>query len=230
MKEALPPPKRVRVGPQSLEGDLRMPLPAHGLVVFAHGSGSSRRSPRNVQVAEAFQTHGLGSLLFDLLLPAEAADRAHVFDIDLLAQRLIGAIEWVEHRPSLVKLPLALFGASTGAAAALVAASRCKARVRSVVSRGGRPDLAMPALAQVDAPTLLIVGGADTEVLALNRQALACLNPRSRLVIVPGATHLFEEPGALEEVTELAVRWLFSHFDAADAALQATRPTFVNTR
>lgn len=205
------PPKRLLIGSLGLEGDLRMPENARALVVFAHGSGSSRRSPRNQQVAQALHDVGLGSLLFDLLLPQEATERAKVFDIGLLAHRVGESIDWLDHRPSLARLPLGLFGASTGAAAALVAAADRADRVRAVVSRGGRPDLAGAALSRVAAPTLLIVGGRDTEVLALNRQALQQMNTQSELSIVPGATHLFEEAGALEQVAELAARWFLLH-------------------
>lgn len=205
------PPRRVQIGGQALDGDLAVPAHARGLVVFAHGSGSTRRSPRNQQVASSLHEHGFGTLLFDLLTPAEAADRWNVFDIDLLAGRLVEAIDWIAGRPALAPLPLGLFGASTGAAAALKAAAVRAGRVRAVVSRGGRPDLAGDALERVRAPTLLIVGGADTEVLALNEAALERLNRVSALSVVPGATHLFEEEGALEQVADLAGRWFASH-------------------
>ena len=205
------PPRRVQIGGRALDGDLSMPSPARGLVVFAHGSGSTRRSPRNQQVARSLQERGFGTLLFDLLTPDESTDRANVFDIDLLTDRLVEAIDWIDRRPALAPLPLGLFGASTGAAAALKAATIRTERVQAVVSRGGRPDLAGTALARVRAPTLLIVGGADTEVLALNQAAMAKLNKQSELSIVPGATHLFEEEGALDQVAELAGRWFASH-------------------
>lgn len=211
------PPRRVQIGGQALDGDLAVPAHARGLVVFAHGSGSTRRSPRNQQVASSLHEHGFGTLLFDLLTPVEAADRWNVFDIDLLAGRLVEAIDWIAGRPALAPLPLGLFGASTGAAAALKAAAVRAGRVRAVVSRGGRPDLAGDALERVRAPTLLIVGGADTEVLALNQAALERLNRGSALSVVPGATHLFEEEGALEQVADLAGRWFASHLPAVAA-------------
>ena len=204
-------PKRVLIGPQALEGELVLPPRAQALIVFAHGSGSGRRSPRNLQVAHALNAQRLGTLLFDLLRPEEALDRANVFDIELLGRRVTDVIEWLERRPSLAALPLGLFGASTGAAAALVAAATRPERVFAVVSRGGRPDLAGDALPRVRAPTLLIVGGADTDVLALNRHALGQLTDQSELAVVPGATHLFEERGALERVTQLAGNWFSAH-------------------
>lgn len=207
MQDLLSPPKRVLVGPQALDGDLTVPPDAQALIVFAHGSGSSRRSPRNQQVAQSLNEQGFATLLFDLLRPDEAADRDNVFDIPLLGLRLTEAIDWVGRRPSLASLPIGLFGASTGAAAALVAAAQRPDKVFAVVSRGGRPDLAAPLLRQVRAPTLLIVGSQDKEVLALNRKAQAALGMPCELAVVPGATHLFEERGALEHVTELAFNW-----------------------
>jgi putative phosphoribosyl transferase len=180
-------------------------------VVFAHGSGSSRRSPRNVQVAERLQVDGFGTLAFDLLTEVEARDRGKVFDIALLAARLEGTVGWLRGEQEAGDLAIAFFGASTGAAAALVAAGHLAGDVAAVVSRGGRPDLAGEALAAVTAPTLLIVGGADREVLELNRQAQARMRCETRLEIVPGATHLFEEPGALERVAELAAAWFSDH-------------------
>ena len=211
MEELLYLPKRVLIGPQALEGELVLPPRAQALIVFAHGSGSGRRSPRNLQVANALNEQRLGTLLFDLLRPEEALDRANVFDIELLGRRVTDVIEWLERRPSLAALPLGLFGASTGAAAALVAAAARPERVFAVVSRGGRPDLAGDALPRVGAPTLLIVGGADTDVLALNQHALSQLTDQSELAVVPGATHLFEERGALERVTQLAGNWFSAH-------------------
>ncbi|GGS22615.1 hypothetical protein GCM10010252_72230 [Streptomyces aureoverticillatus] len=189
-----------------LAGALAVPAGAPGVVMFAHGSGSSRRSPRNRSVASALREAGLGTLLFDLLTPAEEADRANVFDVDTLAARLLGATHWVRERAS---VPIGYFGASTGAAAALRAAAADEAdgAVGAVVSRGGRPDLAAPRLGDVRAPTLLIVGGRDTTVLDLNRAAQAELRCENRLEIVPGATHLFEEPGALDRVAGLAREW-----------------------
>jgi putative phosphoribosyl transferase len=201
----------VRVGPLGLAGLLRLPEGAKGLVLFAHGSGSGRLSPRNNRVAGALADAGLATLLFDLLHEEEAADRRNVFDIELLAGRLLLAREWARGRADLAPLPLGYFGASTGAAAALVAAARAPEGVGAVVSRGGRPDMAGDALPLVQAPTLLIVGGADTVVLELNRAALVQLRCAKELAIVPGATHLFEEPGALERVVELAQAWLLKH-------------------
>jgi putative phosphoribosyl transferase len=211
MQDLLIPPKRVLVGAQALDGDLVLPPEARGLVMFAHGSGSTRRSPRNRQVALALNEQGLGTLLFDLLTPEEAPDRHHSFDIDLLGARMIEAVDWLGRRPSLAALPLGLFGASTGAAAALVAAAERPVRVQAVVSRGGRPDLAGAALARVQAPTLLIVGGADPEVLALNRRAQKTMGRHCELAIVAGATHLFEERGTLEQVSALASNWFVGH-------------------
>jgi putative phosphoribosyl transferase len=199
--------RAIAVGRWALPGDLRLPAHPRGLVIFAHGSGSSRLSPRNRRVADALTTAGFASLLMDLLSDDEAVDRAKVFDIDLLAERLVGAIDWAGGQESLAGLPIALFGASTGAAAALQAAAARPKRVAAVISRGGRPDLAFDALSQVKAPTLLVVGGRDTEVLDLNRAALERLAGIAALRIVPGATHLFEEPGALDEVARLAADW-----------------------
>ncbi|GAA2735415.1 phosphoribosyltransferase family protein [Actinocorallia aurantiaca] len=202
---------RVQAGPVELAGHLTLPPRARGIVLFAHGSGSSRHSPRNHQVARALNGEGLGTLLFDLLTRREETDRAHVFDIPLLAGRLADATRWLAGEPDAAGLPVGYFGASTGAAAALIAAAEPGSPARAVVSRGGRPDLAMPALPRVQAPTLLIVGGADLPVLDLNEQALAELACEKRLAVVPGATHLFEERGALEEVADLAARWFHDH-------------------
>jgi putative phosphoribosyl transferase len=204
----------IDVGPIRLPGDLTLPPEPAAVVVFAHGSGSSRRSPRNVWVAERLQADGLGTLLFDLLTEDEADDRALVFDIPFLADRLQWAVRWMQESSGLDR-PIALFGASTGAGAALVAATRTQA-VASVVSRGGRPDLAGEALEYVRAPTLLIVGGADEAVLELNRTAQRRIPGETRLEVVPGATHLFEEPGALERVAELAASWVSAHLPAAE--------------
>ena len=198
----------VRIGPHRLAGELVVPANARALVVFAHGSGSSRSSPRNRAVADVLNDAGFGTLLFDLLTADEARDRANVFDVELLAERVAEAIRAVDHEGYLHDKPLALFGASTGAGAALVAAARMPERVVAVVSRGGRPDLAGAALDRVVAPTLLVVGGADTEVLALNEGSLARLRGPKALHVVPGATHLFEEPGALEAVIDEVVAWL----------------------
>ena len=192
-----------------LDGDLRSPGTPKGLVVFAHGSGSSRHSARNRFVAEALNRRGFATLLFDLLTPQEDRDRAARFDIALLARRLEAALGWARDESAQRDLPIALFGASTGAAAALVVAARRPGDVDAVVSRGGRPDLAgKEALSRVRAPTLLLVGGADQEVLALNRAALALIGARAELILVPGATHLFEEPGALAQVATMSAEWL----------------------
>jgi putative phosphoribosyl transferase len=201
----------VGIGGFSLPGHLTIPPDAVGVVVFAHGSGSSRHSPRNQFVADQLQAAGLGTLTFDLLTDAEAADRRNVFDIGLLGSRLLRATDWVRDHPAVAGLPVALFGASTGAAAALVAASDLSRPVAAVVSRGGRPDLAGNRLEHVHAPTLLIVGGADTTVLSLNQQAQRRLRCENGLTVVPGATHLFEEPGTLEQVAELAADWFVEH-------------------
>ena len=208
----------VRIAPIGLVGILRVPKRARALVAFAHGSGSSRFSPRNTAVADALNSRGIATLLFDLLTEAEEADRANVFDVPLLAGRLVDAVRWLDGQAPVAKLPLGLFGASTGAAAALVAAARLPGRVGAVVSRGGRPDLARDALGKVRVPTLLIVGGADYEVIALNKQALARLQGPKALEIVPGASHLFPEPGALEAVIEHAASW-FERYLAAEQAL-----------
>ncbi|MFI8865687.1 phosphoribosyltransferase family protein [Streptomyces sp. NBC_01685] len=198
----------VDAGGVPLAGDLVLPGDAGAVVVFAHGSGSSRLSPRNRAVAGVLNRAGLGTLLFDLLTPGEEVYRANVFDIGLLAGRLADTTAWLRHR---VSLPVGSFGASTGAAAALRAAAATDSGVGAVVSRGGRPDLAGADLSGVRAPTLLVVGGADTTVIDLNRQAQAALHCENRLEIVPGATHLFEEPGALDRVAELARDWFTTH-------------------
>ncbi len=201
--------RKASIGPRRLEGELVIPEAARGLVVFAHGSGSSRLSPRNTYVADALCARGFATLLFDLLTEAEAADRDNVFDIPLLAARVGEALDWAHDE--VADMPVGLFGASTGAAAALVAAADAS-DVAAVVSRGGRPDLADKALEQVRVPVLLIVGGADHAVLDLNRDALSRLAGPKRLEIVPGATHLFEEPGTLEAVIDLAGDWFETHF------------------
>jgi len=209
----------VQIGAVRLVGDLTVPEVCSGLVVFAHGSGSSRHSPRNRFVAAALNSVGLGTLLFDLLTPDEEFERRAVFDIELLAGRLGTVTDWLEAQPEAKGLCIGYFGASTGAGAALWAAAERGSSIGAVVSRGGRPDLADPKLSQVRAPTLLIVGGRDEVVLELNRQAQKRLRCESRLVVVPGATHLFEEPGALEEVARLAGDWLLSHLSPiAEAA------------
>ncbi len=206
-------------------GDLTIPQNPRGIVAFAHGSGSSRLSPRNRQVAQALNHDGFATLLFDLLTPEEELDRANVFDIPLLGRRLAAATGWLRHRPEITNLPLGYFGASTGAAAALIAAAELGHQVSAVVSRGGRPDLAAGRLADVVAPTLLIVGGLDTEVLELNRQAQRQLRCASDLEIVMGATHLFEEPGTLEAVARLASDWFARHL----AGARAPEPALPNT-
>lgn len=199
-----------------LSGDLTIPSRARGVVAFAHGSGSSRLSPRNRSVAGALNDAGFATLLFDLLTPREELDRANVFDIPLLAERLLAASGWLAEREDMAGLPLGYFGASTGAAAALTAAAALGDHVGAVVSRGGRPDLARD-LGAVRAPTLLIVGGADHQVLELNREAQRQLRCPSELAVVPGATHLFEEPGALERVSDLAASWFQRHLPQASA-------------
>lgn len=194
-----------------LQGILGLPEKPAGVVLFAHGSGSGRLSPRNTFVARTLQQGGLATLLLDLLEEHEAEDRRKVFDIDLLADRLLAATDWLAREPRTQTLRLGYFGASTGAGAALQAAARAPASVAAVVSRGGRPDLAAPSLPKVTAPTLLIVGGYDFPVIEMNREALALLTCPKELVIVPGATHLFEEPGTLEQVADHALRWFLRH-------------------
>jgi putative phosphoribosyl transferase len=211
VKEAV----RIPVGSMAVDADLHLPGGAAGLVVFAHGSGSSRFSSRNRAVAAALESAGLGTLLLDLLTPAEESvdeqTREHRFDIDMLGHRVVGAIDWTRSRADLGDLPIALFGASTGAAAALIAAAARPQTVRAVISRGGRPDLADRALPNVQAPTLLIVGGHDEPVIGMNRDAMRQMRAPVELEIVPGATHLFEEPGALDQVTRLATDWCRRH-------------------
>ena len=198
-------------GAARLAGHLTVPGHATGAVIFAHGSGSSRHSPRNRYVAAVLTHAGLGTLLFDLLTPDEELDRANVFDIGLLAGRLTDVTRWLATQPGAAHLPVGYFGASTGAAAALWAAAEPGSGIAAVVSRGGRPDLAGPRLASVTAPTLLIVGGRDDVVLDLNRQAQAELRCENHLAVIPGATHLFEEPGTLPAAAELARDWFTSH-------------------
>ena len=211
---ATPRDDDVAAGPDGLPGHLTVPEHAGGLIVFAHGSGSGRHSPRNRAVAEVLHRAGIATLLVDLLTPDEEAARGPVFDVALLAGRLAAVAGWATAEPSCAGLPLGFFGASTGAAAALVAGSRDDA-VRAVVSRGGRPDLAGAALADVRAPTLLIVGGHDQQVLELNRAAQSRLRCTNRLAVVPGASHLFEEPGTLRAAAELARDWFATHLVAA---------------
>lgn len=215
----LPEAVTIEVGQARLPGILTLPPHPAGIVLFAHGSGSSRFSERNRFVADVLVRANFGTLLFDLLTEAEARDRANVFDILLLAERLRRAAGWVTAYPATADLPIGYFGASTGAAAALVAAASAGApTVGAVVSRGGRPDLAGDFLPRVKAATLLIVGGADFEVLELNRVAMARLGGVKRLVVVPGATHLFEEPGTLESAAQLATSWFELHLGAAARA------------
>ncbi len=206
----------------TLVGDLARPAAARGAVLFAHGSGSSRHSPRNRAVARVLRSSGLATLLIDLLTRTEEAEDAatgHLrFDIALLARRLVAVTDWLRQEPATARLPVGYFGASTGGGAALVAAAE-RPEVFAVVSRGGRPDLAGPALPQVSVPTLLIVGGDDVPVIAMNRAAAARLRAEVRIEIVPGASHLFEEPGALERVSALAARWFEDHLPPpADAS------------
>jgi dienelactone hydrolase len=210
-----------------LEGNLAIPPRASGVVMFAHGSGSSRHSPRNRAVARALNDGGLATLLVDLLTPGEESvdeQTGHLrFDIDLLADRLVEAADWLTANEETRSLPIGLFGASTGGGAALVAAAQRPNTVRAVVSRGGRPDLAGPALSRVRVPTLLIVGGRDHVVIDLNREAFARLRCEKKLEIVPGATHLFEEPGALEEVARLARDWFRRYLRPPGAAVRPSR-------
>ncbi len=222
MKEASPSdreerPVRVSAGPIVLEGNLGVSAGARGVVLFAHGSGSGRHSPRNRYVAQVLRKAGLATLLIDLLTAEEEEvdprTRHLRFDIGLLAERLVGATEWLERNPDTQNLRVGYFGASTGAAAALVAAAEHPEPIGAIVSRGGRPDLAGPALPRVTAPTLLIVGGNDFPVIGMNQEAMEQLRTEKRLEIVPGATHLFEEPGALEEVARLAADWFVRHLD-----------------
>lgn len=218
-KEPFSPKGLVSIGLSrvTLEGNLGLPAHPRGIVLFAHGSGSSRHSPRNRLVAETLQSHGIATLLMDLLtVSEEEIDQRTMqlrFNIWLLAKRLVGATNWSLRQPDLKGLSIGYFGASTGAAAALVAAAQLPGAVAAVVSRGGRPDLAGDALGSVTAPTLLIVGGNDAPVIDLNEQALAALGcSEKNLVIIPGATHLFEEPGALDEVAWIASDWFARHF------------------
>ena len=206
---------RIPAGSATIEGMLEIPDHAVGLVLFAHGSGSSRHSPRNNYVAGVLRHAGVGTLLMDLLTPEEDRDYARRFDIGLLTERLLAVARWARGEATTRTLPLGFFGASTGAAAALEAAAQMGAGTRAVVSRGGRPDLASrEALASVSAPTLLLVGGLDGGVIELNEQAYARLGCYKELLIVPGATHLFEEPGTLEEVARQAAKWFTRHLPA----------------
>jgi len=225
MRERAPPaevvsPITISVDAVLLQGELALPAQASGVVLFAHGSGSSRHSPRNTYVAGVLRAAGLGTLLFDLLTAAEDRDYATRFDIPLLTSRLVAATWWILRETPATALPIGYFGASTGAAAALAAAAEMGTRIGAVVSRGGRPDLAgATALPRVTAPTLLIVGGHDPAVIALNREAYTQLGCVKTLHIVPGATHLFEEPGTLEQVAALASDWFVRWLRAGDRAL-----------
>jgi dienelactone hydrolase len=206
---------KIPVGGAIIEGNLVVPPAAKGVVLFAHGSGSSRFSPRNQYVAKVLNKAGLATLLIDLLTKEEEETDMRTgqfrFDIDLLSQRLIAATEWLRKNPITKNLVFGYFGASTGAAAALIAAAKLPAEIKTVVSRGGRPDLAVDYLQKVKAPTLLIVGGNDTVVLDLNKKAMQSLSAAKKLEIVPGASHLFEERGKLEEVARLSVDWFLVH-------------------
>ncbi len=208
---------KVKAGQVTLEGNLTVPAGAEGVVLFAHGSGSSRLSPRNRYVAQEINNAGIGTLLFDLFTPQEEQQDEYNaelrFDIKLLAERLVGATDWIETQDETAGLNIGYFGSSTGAAAAIIAASQRPAHVRAIVSRGGRPDLAGSALSMIDVPTLLIVGGNDLQVIELNTKALSEIGGDKDLEIIPGATHLFEEPGALEQVSRLAARWFIWYLD-----------------
>ena len=220
MKTSVMEAVRIPAGDATLEGDLRVPDGATGLVVFAHGSGSSRFSSRNRAVAHSLEERGFATLLMDLLTREEEAvdlrTASYRFDIDLLGRRVMSATDWLQTRGDLTTLPVGYFGASTGAAAALIAAAERGDIVRAVVSRGGRPDLAAEALRRVRAPTLLIVGGDDDVVIDLNQEAMEKMTADVQLAIVPGATHLFAEPGALEEVARLAGEWLERYLKAGE--------------
>lgn len=199
----------------TVNGNLEVPAGARAIVLFAHGSGSSRFSPRNTYVADIMNKRGIATLLIDLLTADEEAVDEYTgqfrFDVNLLARRLIDSTKWLKTNPTTQKLTVGYFGASTGAAAALIAAAQLPREIKAVVSRGGRPDLAGDSLGEVKAPTLLIVGGDDVEVLELNRQALKLISAEKRLEIVPEATHLFEEPGKLQQAAELAIAWFLNH-------------------
>ena len=207
---------QISKGTLALEGILGLPTDSSGIIVFAHGSGSGRLSPRNNFVARQLQQRGLATLLLDLLTPDEANDRQKVFDIDLLADRLLLAKAWLAEEPRTNTLGIGYFGASTGAGAALQAAARDPSKIQAVVSRGGRPDLAEPYLLSVTAPTLLIVGGCDEPVIEMNQAAYELLTCEKKMIIIPGATHLFEEPGTLEQVAEHASKWFIRHLRRKD--------------
>ncbi len=200
-----------------LPGTLGLPANPRGIVIFAHGSGSGRFSPRNNAVAQSLQNAGLATLLIDLLTESESLDRRNVFNIGLLARRLVAATTWSRANSTTRSLPVGYFGASTGGGAAIVAATLTD-DVRAVVSRGGRPDLASEALSRIQVPTLLIVGGNDEQVIELNKEAMARMGAKAELVIIPGATHLFEEPGALEQVADLAREWFLTYLPVSASA------------
>ena len=218
---------RIPAGRVTLNADLVVPIDARGIVLFAHGSGSSRHSPRNQFVARVLHQNDIATLMMDLLTPEEERvdnqTRELRFDIDLLAKRLIAAVDWTTAQPTLANFPIGLFGASTGAAAALVSAADRPELVKSVVSRGGRPDLADAALLRVTAPTLLIVGGYDDAVLVLNEQAKARMTGEVTIKVVPRATHLFEEPGALAQVAEVAANWFWTKLHAGSEESKARK-------
>lgn len=216
---------RIRADAVTLEGALAIPAGAEGVVLFAHGSGSSRHSPRNNYVAGVLRENGIGTLLFDLLTEPEDAVYETRFNIHLLTDRLTAATQWLMGQPQTKRLKIGYFGASTGAAAALEAAAALGPTIGAVVSRGGRPDLAGPVLDRVKAPTLLIVGGDDDVVIELNQQAYDRLKGEKELIIIPGATHLFEEPGTLEEVARLAARWFTRHLSSAGVGKTIERPS-----
>lgn len=212
----------LHIGNVSLQGDLTIPENAIGLVLFSHGSGSSRFSPRNNFVAQQLQRHGLATFLFDLLTKEEDELSTNRFNIELLANRLIQVTQWLHNQNELKNIPICYFGASTGAASALVAAAVLKNKIHAIVSRGGRPDMAQAQLSRVTCPTLLIVGALDNEVIDLNRLALRKLSGEKKLEIVENATHLFEEPGTLEEVARLAIDWFVYHLPSGKAQITRT--------
>ena len=214
-------PREIRIEPAGVFGFLGVPQEAKGIVLFAHGSGSGRHSPRNNHVAAKLRDAGIATLLLDLLTPVEESDRAYVFDIRLLATRLVEATDWVRRDETTRDVPIGYFGASTGAGAALLAAATRGPQIAAVVSRGGRPDLAADALPQVTAPTLLIVGSLDTTVIEFNRRARERLRAPSELVIIPGASHLFEEPGTLDEVIAHSRAWFLNQFEQLLAEVTA---------
>jgi putative phosphoribosyl transferase len=222
-ESSLRPGEKILAEDVVLDGDLTVPPCPRGWVIFAHGSGSSRRSPRNIAVAEVLNRAGIATLLLDLLTSEEELDREKVFDVELLARRLLGATHWLAERPEAHDLPIGYFGASTGAAAALIAAAELGDEISAVVSRGGRPDLAHGVLKEVRSPTLLVVGGANSVVLELNEDAAARLTCPHALEVVPGATHLFEEPGALDRVASLAASWFTRQFASARRPLATAR-------